>query len=161
MKKAVKKSKLLGMQMTISRFFYLLFYDEDKAREKYMELIQKKQTLNPFDQVLVRDCLDDTWKPDIFLHLNPTVEYKYECTTGCYRYCIPYQEFNSLNGTSLEPFQTFQKGDIVAVTHNGETVPCVYNSFDESQNLHSVTIKGVQSLQEKVYPFNQIFEKRN
>ena len=67
--------------MTISRFFYLLFYDEDQAREKYMETIQKKQTLDPFDQVLVRDCLDDTWKPDIFLHLNPTVEYKYECTT--------------------------------------------------------------------------------
>ena len=148
--------------MKVSEFFYLLFYDEDKAKEKYMESIQKKQTLDPFDQVLVRDSYDEPWKPDIFLHLDSraNAEFKYDCTTGSYRYCIPYSEFKSLNGTSLEPFQSFQKGDIAAVIFNGKTVPCVYNYFDESQNLHSVTIKGVQSLQDKVYPFRQLFSEK-
>lgn len=147
--------------MTIRRFFYLLFYDEDKARRKYMESIQKKQTLNPFDQVLVRDCLDDAWKPDIFLHLNMNMEYKYDCTTGSYRYCIPYSEFKSLSGTSLEPFQSFSKGEIAAVEHNGKMTPCVYNSFDPSQNLHSVTIGSVTRTAETVYPFNQIFKQKD
>ena len=146
--------------MKLSEFFYLLFYDEDKAKEKYMELIQKKQTLDPFDQVLVRDSYDKPWNPDIFLYLSLDSEYKYSCTSGSYRYCIPYQEFKSLNGTSLEPFQTFQKGDIAAVKFNGEITPCVYNFFDETQNLHSVTIKGVQYLQETVYPFHQFFTEK-
>lgn len=146
--------------MTLRKFFYyLLFYDEDKARRNYMETIQKNQTPSTFDQVLVRDGLEDAWKPDIFLRLNLPSEFKYECTTGCYRYCIPYSEFKSLSGTSLEPFHTFEKGEIAAIECNGKMIPCIYNSFDPAQNLHSVTIGSAAGNVETVYPFDQVFKQ--
>lgn len=52
------------------------------------------KTLQPFDQVLVRDSNEGTWKCSFLSHIREKEEsiYKYATVECAYVYCIPYNE---------------------------------------------------------------------
>lgn len=68
-----------------------------------------KHQFKPFDQVLVRDGNNDTWKADIFSHAhaygnntNDIFCEKYYCITGNWEQCVPYNKNTAhLLGTNL------------------------------------------------------------
>lgn len=67
----------------------------DKAKEYLKRFfgIELEPEFEPFDKVLVRDFLDFHWRADLFSRINPNFkEFKYECVSGKYRYCIPYND---------------------------------------------------------------------
>ena len=70
-----------------------------------------------FDQVLVRDSLDEEWHPDLFVRFAPEdedgdkAEYPYITLTSKYRYCIPYDEDIAFTKEAIEV--KFKKGDTV------------------------------------------------
>lgn len=50
------------------------------------------KTLCPFDKVLARDTHDSEWGCDFFCSIDIIKDYKYNCITSYYKYCIPYNE---------------------------------------------------------------------
>ena len=59
------------------------WYKKDKFNPK---------TLQPFDKVLARDTHDSEWGCDFFCSIDIIKDYKYNCLTSYYKYCIPYNE---------------------------------------------------------------------
>lgn len=60
--------------------------------------------LKPFNQVLVRDSLDEKWTADIFSHYNLGVTYSYGCIGNRnWKYCIPYKDNEVLLGIDDVP----------------------------------------------------------
>lgn len=50
-------------------------------------------TLQPFDKVLVKGCVSNTWKCGLFSHVKDDASlYKYSCAGDAYAVCIPYNE---------------------------------------------------------------------
>lgn len=61
------------------------------------------KTLCPFDKVLARDTHDSEWGCDFFCSIDIIKDYKYNCITSYYKYCIPYnEETKHLVGTTDE-----------------------------------------------------------
>lgn len=61
------------------------------------------KTLCPFDKVLARDTYDSEWGCDFFCSIDIIKDYKYNCITSYYKYCIPYnEETRHLVGTADE-----------------------------------------------------------
>lgn len=61
------------------------------------------ETLCPFDKVLARDTHDSEWGCDFFCSIDIIKDYKYNCLTSYYKYCIPYnEETRHLVGTTDE-----------------------------------------------------------
>ena len=61
------------------------------------------KTLCPFDKVLARDTHDSEWGCDFFCSIDIIKDYKYNCITSYYKYCIPYNdETKHLVGTTDE-----------------------------------------------------------
>lgn len=61
------------------------------------------ETLQPFDKVLARDTYDSEWGCDFFCSIDIIKDYKYNCITSYYKYCIPYNdETKHLVGTTDE-----------------------------------------------------------
>jgi hypothetical protein len=57
----------------------------------------------PFDKVLVRDTLSDSWIATFFSHICNSEQYPYSTTYTNAKYCIPYNiETKHLVGTTLE-----------------------------------------------------------
>ena len=54
---------------------------------------------NPFDQVLVRDNVNDEWTPTLFTSYNNRYDYPFDTMNGEYKYCIPYEGNEHLAGT--------------------------------------------------------------
>ena len=51
------------------------------------------KTLQPFDKVLVKGCVGNTWKCGLFSHVKDDASlYKYSCAGDAYAVCIPYNE---------------------------------------------------------------------
>ena len=51
------------------------------------------KTLQPFDKVLVKGCVSNTWKCGLFSHVKDDASlYKYSCAGDAYAVCIPYNE---------------------------------------------------------------------
>ena len=51
------------------------------------------KTLQPFDKVLVKGCVSNTWKCGLFSHVKDDATlYKYSCAGDAYAVCIPYNE---------------------------------------------------------------------
>ena len=60
-------------------------------------------TLQSFDKVLARDTHDSEWGCDFFCSIDIIKDYKYNCLTSYYKYCIPYNdETKHLVGTTDE-----------------------------------------------------------
>ena len=70
------------------------WYNNDKFDPK---------TLQPFDRVLVRDYIGDSWSCNIFSHIQDDI-YPYSCILDSnWKYCIPYNEDTKhLVGTTNE-----------------------------------------------------------
>ena len=70
------------------------WYKNDKYDQK---------TLQPFDRVLVRDYIGDSWSCNIFSHIQDDI-YPYSCILDSnWHYCIPYNEDTKhLVGTTNE-----------------------------------------------------------
>lgn len=49
-------------------------------------------TLVPFNKVLVRNNLDDIWRPNFFGYINNENHKNISCFGFCWKYCIPYNE---------------------------------------------------------------------
>ena len=70
------------------------WYKKDKFNPK---------TLQPFDKVLARDTHDSEWGCDFFCSIDIIKDYKYNCITSYYKYCIPYNDDTKhLVGTDFE-----------------------------------------------------------
>ena len=51
------------------------------------------KTLQPFDKVLVKGCVGNTWKCGLFSHVKDDASlYKYSCAGDAYAVCIPYND---------------------------------------------------------------------
>ena len=61
------------------------------------------KTLQPFDNVLVRDSNDDTWGCSLFSHIIEHASFPYRCAGNAFVYCIPYNnDTKHLVGTTEE-----------------------------------------------------------
>lgn len=68
------------------------FWDKPKAEEPTVEMFDKN-TLKPFDKVLVRDFLSDNWMTDFFEKIEKNdIHYNVTCLTCKWIQCIPYNE---------------------------------------------------------------------
>lgn len=73
-----------------------------------LEKVEKpEQEFKPFDRVLVRDSLDEIWRPDIFSMYETDVVKSllhepgrtFQCLGDCWMQCIPYEGNEHLAGT--------------------------------------------------------------
>lgn len=67
------------------------------AEKKQIVDLKPKCELKPFDKVLCRNSMDDTWEADFFARLTrKEIDYtqsgKYLCVGDLWMYCIPYNE---------------------------------------------------------------------
>ena len=77
--------------------------------------------LKPFDKVLVRDNDGEFWEINIFgRYVESDPVFPYVCINERYKQCIPYEDNESLLGTttSPKPEYEFKDGDPVIVWNN-------------------------------------------
>ena len=73
------------------------------AEKKMLVDLPKKCEFKPFDKVLVRDDAIYSWRIELFGRIDKNQEFPYFCITGCWKYCIPYNDFTKhLLGTTDE-----------------------------------------------------------
>ena len=71
----------------------------DAEKKQIVDLIKVK--FKPFDKVLVRDCLDEMWRPSFFACYLPFGREPYQVIGGEWvKLCIPYEGNESLLGTT-------------------------------------------------------------
>lgn len=79
---------------------------KDKAWDAEKKLIvdlKPKIEFKPFDKVLVRDCLDEMWRPSFFAYYLPFGKEPYQVIGGEWvKLCIPYEGNESLLGTTKD-----------------------------------------------------------
>lgn len=79
---------------------------EDKAwnaEKKQIVDLKPKVEFKPFDKVLVRDCLDEMWRPSFFACYLPFGREPYQVIGGEWvKLCIPYEGNESLLGTTKD-----------------------------------------------------------
>ena len=63
------------------------WYKKEKFDRKF-----DPKTLKPFDKVLVRDSLNDTWGCSLFSHIIKNDNFSYKCVGNAFVYCIPYND---------------------------------------------------------------------
>lgn len=73
------------------------------AEKKQIVDLKPKIELKPFDKVLVRDCLDEMWRPSFFACYLPFGREPYQVIGGEWvKLCIPYEGNESLLGTTKD-----------------------------------------------------------
>lgn len=73
------------------------------AVKKQIEDSKSKVVFKPFDKVLVRDCLDEMWRPSFFACYLPFGREPYQVIGGeGVKLCIPYEGNESLLGTTKD-----------------------------------------------------------
>lgn len=73
------------------------------AEKKEVVDLKPKIELKPFDKVLVRDCLDEMWRPSFFACYLPFGRELYQVISGEWvKLCIPYEGNESLLGTNKD-----------------------------------------------------------
>lgn len=73
------------------------------AEKKLIVDLKPKVELKPFDKVLVRDCLDEMWRPSFFACYLPFGREPYQVIGGEWvKLCIPYEGNESLLGTTKD-----------------------------------------------------------
>ena len=76
-------------------------YKYDKEQHKLV-----KQEFKPFDKVLVRNNICESWKCSFFSHYQTLygVPYLFVTTSESYKYCIPYKDNEYLLGKTINPY---------------------------------------------------------
>ena len=99
----IKDNKLIidipkGMEVDIENT------DLTKGIVKFKQsTLKPKIELKPFDKVLVRDCLDEMWRPSFFACYLPFGREPYQVISGEWvKLCIPYEGNESLLGTTKD-----------------------------------------------------------
>lgn len=73
------------------------------AEKKLIVDLKPKIEFKPFDKVLVRDCLDEMWRPSFFACYLPFGKEPYQVIGGEWvKLCIPYEGNESLLGTTKD-----------------------------------------------------------
>ena len=73
------------------------------AEKKEIIDLKPKVEFKPFDRVLVRDCLDEMWRPSFFAFYLPFGREPYQIIGGEWvKLCIPYEGNESLLGTTKD-----------------------------------------------------------
>lgn len=73
------------------------------AEKKEIVDLKPKVEFKPFDRVLVRDCLDEMWRPSFFAYYLPFGREPYQVIGGEWvKLCIPYEGNESLLGTTKD-----------------------------------------------------------
>lgn len=73
------------------------------AEKKQIVDLKPKVEFKPFDKVLVRDCLDEMWRPSFFAFYLPFGREPYQVIGGEWvKLCIPYEGNESLLGTTKD-----------------------------------------------------------
>ena len=73
------------------------------AEKKEVVDLKPKVVFKPFDKVLVRDCLDEMWRPSFFAGYLPFGREPYQVISGEWvKLCIPYEGNESLLGTTKD-----------------------------------------------------------
>lgn len=73
------------------------------AEKKEIMDLKPKVEFKPFDKVLVRDCLDEMWRPSFFACYLPFGREPYQVIGGEWvKLCIPYEGNESLLGTTKD-----------------------------------------------------------
>lgn len=73
------------------------------AEKKQIVNLKPKSKFEPFDKVLVRDCLDEMWRPSFFACYLPFGREPYQVIDGEWvKLCIPYEGNESLLGTTKD-----------------------------------------------------------
>lgn len=73
------------------------------AENKQIVDLKLKVEFKPFDRVLVRDCLDEMWRPSFFACYLPFGREPYQVIGGEWvKLCIPYEGNESLLGTTKD-----------------------------------------------------------
>lgn len=73
------------------------------AEKKEVIDLKPKVEFEPFDKVLVRDCLDEMWRPSFFACYLPSGREPYQVIGGeRVKLCIPYEGNESLLGTTKD-----------------------------------------------------------
>lgn len=67
------------------------------------DIPKPKHPFKPFDRVLVRDCDDQVWLPNILVRFRDTESRQYECIDSCYIQCIHYEGNEHLYNTTDTP----------------------------------------------------------
>lgn len=90
---------------TIDGFYYLNGDHGEYNLILEIEDEQKKpeHQFKPFDKVLVRDLENEEWKANFFSRYYTDCGYDYECVSGAYIQCIPYEGNEHLLGTTNKP----------------------------------------------------------
>lgn len=70
------------------------------SKKKEIVDLKEKVELKPFDKVLVRDNKSDSWRANLFSHINN--DGHYNCMSCTWTYCIPYEGNESLVGTTKD-----------------------------------------------------------
>lgn len=86
------------------------FFDALAKKGKTWDAVKKQivdlklnDKLKPFDKVLVKDCLDEMWRPSFFACYLPFGREPYQVIGGEWvKLCIPYEGNESLLGTRTE-----------------------------------------------------------
>ena len=93
---------ILATKEKKNKFYSALIRYGYKYDKKQHKLIRQK--LKPFDKVLVRDDTKEKWSINLFSYYDEkNKEYPYNCLSGPYRYCIPYESNEYLVGSSINP----------------------------------------------------------
>lgn len=79
------------------------YYKCDIILEIEDEQKKPEHQFKPFDKVLVRDVDNEEWKADFFSRYYTDYRYYYECVSGAYIQCIPYEGNEYLLGTTNKP----------------------------------------------------------
>jgi len=67
----------------------VVFISRENCKLYFENLFKKKDpTINPFEPVLVRNCITDKWTADMFLK---KVNGSYDCLIGIWNECIPFK----------------------------------------------------------------------
>ena len=78
-------------------------HENDIILEIEEEQQEQECQFKPFDKVLVRDVDNEEWKADFFSRYYTDYRYDYECVSGAYIQCIPYDGNEHLLGTTNKP----------------------------------------------------------
>lgn len=87
----------------INGFYFWEEYEDDRDIILEIETNEKEKPehqFKPFDKVLVRDLENEEWKADFFSRYYTDYRYDYECVSGAYIQCIPYEGNEQLLGTT-------------------------------------------------------------
>ncbi len=68
-----------------------------------VEPVKARCPFEPFQKVLVRNDIEDTWSANYFSHYLKNTDYHYACMNTAYRYCVAYEGNEHLLGTNNRP----------------------------------------------------------